>query len=149
MSDSKSDEDDSVQARQEEFVFLKQQYSDFLQQDPKSHVLFSHVVQMIPQGQSLDFYRGFYASLTTTLRAIGASRKAAVEQLRNQQGLPESTEDENNDEQYTKTEFEPLWQATFQDVLKLQTGIAISRMLHTWPDEWIAPDDEANSEQIQ
>ena len=135
--------DDDLQARQEEFVYLKQQLTDFMQQDPKSHVLYGHVLQMIPQGQSLDFYRGFYSSLTTTLRAINASRKAAIEQLRNQEGLPESTEEDNNEEQITKTEFEPLWQATFQDVLKLQTGVAISRMLYTWPDEWMPPNEEA------
>ena len=71
-------------------------------------------------GESLDYYRGFYDALVKTRHLIPAAKRA--------------------DEQRVKETGAPADPMAYEnivfDMMTLQIGLTMSRMLRRWPKEW-------------
>ncbi len=137
MSTAESNDVDFEQQRKKEFTYFKEKLAEFMSQNPKNHPLFEYATGIVPKNESAEFYRGYYASLTTVMRVIASSQTAAVKQLQSKNQVESSAEIEKGEgeEKIEKTQYEELWQATMHDMIKLSAGVTMSRLLYSWPAE--------------
>jgi len=109
--------------RREDWYHLFEQMRLFLDQKPSEHPLYEPAVSSIRKKESLDYYRGLYDGLVGTVRFVDVARGLAQDNAKaNGMPLEELPADAH--------------EAIVVDMLKLQIGIAMSRMLKRWPDKW-------------
>jgi len=109
--------------RCEEWYHLFGQMREFLNQKPSQHPLYDAACSSVRKKESLDYYRGLYDALAGTLRFLDVARKLAADNAE-ANNIPAN--------QVAADAHEPI----VVDMLRLQIGLAMSRMLKRWPDEW-------------